>query len=392
MNKKVSTKKYTIIFDIDSTSIAGAVVEYAYNSDKQLVQAQEIFGLRKDMSNGQEYSFEDFFKKTLKTFEEVAQKVHLQALFSLDEVYVNLSSPWMSSQKRSIKYTKKNEFIFTKKLADELIQKEIDQPLSKNVDFYNHKVNLFDRHTVGVFANGYPTRNPLGKKMFDLNIQSLTSVISSQTQEAFEHVVERAFHRKPIFLSNTFVAYNALVNTLPDQDDAIIVDISGELTELFVVMSDHLKHISSIPIGVNHLIRDLSQSLSLPFLKARSAMNMHQEGKLEKKYTKNIQSHFKKSFKIWLREFYSMLDSCTAEGLLPSTIILCAPDDLSLWMEEHILESDELKIHFHGNQKISLVHLQDQNMYSSDYLFRDSEIAVLAGFIERNNINNTGKN
>lgn len=357
MNQKPATIKNNIIFDIDSATVAGGVFEFAYDKQGSCIGVRELFSLRSKITNGASYTFEEFWRRTQKTLETVATEVHLRALIPIDEIYCNISAPWSSSQKRTIKYTKKKDFIFTKELADELIETEINDPLSKNLDYHEYDVDLIDRKTVAIRANGYPVRDPIGKTMHDLEIDSLVTVMSEKTKEIFQHSIEKSFHRFPKFTSNIFVSYFDVEKSLPNTDDAIIIDVAGEMTEIMVIKNDHLESIGTLPNGIYHIIRDMADALNVSIAKAHKYIHLLPTEHLDHDHHIEIERALDAAYKKWLKEFYNFCDETSKKGLLPKTIVLKTYADSSAWFEILLLSSDELSEHMHARSAIELIHL-----------------------------------
>ncbi len=380
MSDKVTTNKQYIIFDIDSTSIGGGVFRFGYDANNNHIQTTELFSVRKNITNGKKYPFDYFFKQTLKTLEQVAQDVYLQSHISIHGFYCNIGTPWMSAQKQIVTYTSKKPFTFTQEFADSLIEKEFQVSFKKNKNYAKHQVELIDRRTIDVYGNGYPTRNPIGKKMSDVHIHSLVSVMSTSTKKAFSEVFEKVFHQEVIYLSNTFLSYQTLYSHSEQTDNAIIIDVSGEVTELLVVQKDHLTHIGSIPIGSNGIIRHLAENLKVPYGKAQSIISLYQQQKLDTTYEDNIQNQLHDSFRLWFKEFFNACDSYAKEGLLPHVIILRSSKATSLWLEYMILNEDSLREHIHTKGRIYLQHM-DSFFIDKAEEHEDLELNVVAGFI-----------
>src|SRR5690606_13223436 len=141
-----------------------------------------LFEIRESISEGKSYPFAEFWRRTKKTFDSVAFKVYQQSLIPFEDIFINVSAPWASAQKQTLHYEKKNEFVFTQELADSLIEKKLATPLSKNLDYHRHKVSLIDRRTIKVSCDGYPTRNPFGKSIREVAIDSLITVLSDDSK------------------------------------------------------------------------------------------------------------------------------------------------------------------------------------------------------------------
>ncbi|MCI5051137.1 MAG: hypothetical protein MRY57_02420 [Candidatus Pacebacteria bacterium] len=384
MSTNIDTKKNIVIFDIDSSSVAGGIFEYGYSAAGVCVAIRELFSIRKNIVQTSGLHFDEYWRRTQKVFTDVANEVHLQSLVPLETIYCNVAAPWSSSQKRNVTYSKKKPFTFTKELADELIEKELTSSLSKNVDYKDHKVSLIDRKTIKVSANGYPAREPLGKTMNDVAIDSLITVLSEDTKNAFEHIIEKAFHRKPVFSSNTFMSYFDVERSLPNTDDAIIIDISGEVSEIMVIKHDHLELLGVVPIGMNAIYRHVAVELNETFAKAKKHILGYHNGNFDTKLNEKIKDALEKGYKIWLQSFYHFCDEASKQGLLPNTIVIKSSEDIT-WFETLLLSTDELKEHVHARAEIEIVHLHTRaDKEVMDISINDAEMKTLAHGIALN--------
>lgn len=388
MDKKPNTIKNNLIFDIDSSTVGAGIFEFGYDTKGNCIAVRELSKIRIDIVNDKIHSFKEFWNRTQLTFKKVTEAIHLQSLIPIENIYCNISSPWASAQKRTIHYSKNKPFIFTQELADELIQKEITSSLKKNLDYHNHDVDLIDRKTIAVRANGYNSRNPIGKEMSELEIDSLVTVMSKETKETFEHIIEKVFHRLPEFTSNIFVSYNDSQKSLPNEDDAIIIDVAGEITEIMIVNNDYLDIIGTLPNGIHHIIRDTAEILGENFLKTKKQIQLLYSSYLDEAHEKKIKNALNTAYKKWLKEFYNFCDTASRNGLLPNTIILKTYTNSMFWFESMLLQSEELSEHMHARAAINIVHLHSQRELEKIHLdITDSELRVIAHTLALNELN-----
>lgn len=344
----------SLLFELDSGSVAVSVSHFEQGVHHPV---SESFSTRAMLDHTE--SFEQFFAHALKKLDDIAHKA-LKHTSSVDSIYVSVSAPWMSSQKRVVQHTDKKGFIVTEKLLAKLIAKELDHPLSKNLDFHkhHHELEIFERRTVDIYVNGYPTLNAVSpKKVHDVAIHSLTSVMTQTTKRALEHVIERVFHRTPKLISNTFVLYHTLKTKVPDINNAMILDVGGTHTEVFVIRDDHLKDIARFPKGASQLKEDLANILDVQRIKAQSLMSLYTKEVLSDEYSREINAAMEHVYRSWLKSWYEVCDVLSAKKLLPSTICLITPPYLSSWLRFHILQSDEISEHLHVSDRINIIDL-----------------------------------
>ena len=384
MSNNKEQQHISVLFDIDSASVAVVVVGYL---PSKKLPTHEFFSRRIQLDT--HASFETFFARTIKTIELLGNEAARHTPEAIDSIYMSLSVPWMSSQKRKIQYSKKGEaFLFTKEHAQKLIDKELSEPLATNLDYHHYDdLNIFERKTVDIYLNGYSTLNPFATKtkVKDVELHSLTSVISKTTQDAFEHAVERVFHRKPTLLSNTLVQYKALTTFIPNENSAMIIDIGGTNTQVLVVHDDHLVEIASFPIGREHIVEEVMKQASVSKEKARSLIQLYTHNTLHAEYQQSLQKVMSLAYRVWMEPWFELCDVMSSKKLLPGTFCMTAPDDISDWLRYHILSTDELMEHTHTSRVPQII---DMSLFlqslASDLQVEhlsDSEIIPLADVV-----------
>ncbi len=380
MKQKKYKKEYKILFDIDSSSIAGGLVQYRYSNDNKLVSTIELFSIRENITNGTEYNFEEYFKRTLKTLHSVAEKVYLESLVTIKDIVINLSAPWSSSQKHLIRHEAKKVFTVTKDLLNKMITHDVNQTFGKNRDYADHNVVLINRHTVDQYGNGYPARTLVGKEVKDIELHSLTTIMSKDTQKLFTETIERVFHRAPRYVSNIIVELQEFRKHLSNINDAIVLQVSGEVTEVYVIQNDHLRNIGSLPCGTYGIIRSIRDELNIPIEKAQGIIQLHHNQDLDKDANADIKTALSNGFRHWFKKFYGLMDEYARDGLLPHTLLVHTHNNDRNWFEEMLMSEDTLREHIHAQGKIELVRFPFDVTKNQ---FENTHFGVLAKYCEQ---------
>lgn len=382
MNKENPQKKYIVVFDIDSGSVGGSVLEYSFTKKGEVDFVRSFISLRKDISDGAQYDYQRFWKKAQKTFDALATEIYLHALVPISGIFCNVGSPWISSQKRITQYQPKKGDVFTvdENLLAKLEQKDLKTSLKKNLNYHQYDVELIDRKVLDYYINGYPIKDPLNATARTFEVHSLVSVMSRKTKKSFEGIIQKHFHRDPIFLSNPYVFYYGVKTLLPHNDNALIFDIGTELTEILIIENDHLRNFGVFPSGVHTILRDLSSRMGLSMLEARNTLELFTERAFTDSYAELLEEDSEKAFHSWLKPFYNALDEFSKKGLLPNTLVLKTHDTLSLWFERMILSHDELGEHLLTNGRIELISFENALPYVFNEI-EDIEMKLLAHYI-----------
>lgn len=373
-----------ILFDIDSSSIGAVVFEVFFDTKLKKQKYKTIFSIRDLIAVNVDADADDFLKRTLSVFNDVAVKTHKYSGDAIAGIYLNVSAPWTSSQKRIVHFEKDAEFIFTKEIADSIIAGEILEPLHHTHDFKDYKnLDLVERKTIDFFENGYPTKKPYGKKIKDVDIHSLITVMSTDVKKDFIHVIERNFHIEDVeFISNVFMSYQSLLSTYPDENNIVHFDLSSEVTEIVIIINDHLQSLGTIPVGSRYITKTLADILQIPFVKTESLIVMYQQNNLDEKYKNNIESAMKKAFLAWFKHFYNFLDTVSLEHIVPSTLSVVAPKFLQHWLTEWILKTDDMTEHMHAHKKISILNIHST---LADDIVDDASLSLCLQFLKKFN-------
>ena len=85
-----------------------------------------IYAVREQIRIEEQVDIQKLLQDTIQAVKKVAGLMCLQGLGRPSSIYCVLSSPWYASQTRTVVLEKNAPFIFTDKLADSLIQKELN--------------------------------------------------------------------------------------------------------------------------------------------------------------------------------------------------------------------------------------------------------------------------
>tara|TARA_B100001179_G_C18604376_1_gene413104 strand:- start:7932 stop:9062 length:1131 start_codon:yes stop_codon:yes gene_type:complete len=369
-------EQHIIIFDIDSSSIGGGLFRYTFDANGVVSSVTELLVTRKNIGVLDPQHFDDYFNTTQKVLSQVARTLYRESRTGLDVLYLNVSAPWLSAQKRIIKKSEQQPFDITQDLLNELIEHDIEIAFDKSHTYQDHKVSLVDRKTIGVRGNGYDLRNPIGVQVKDLEIHSLASAMSDDTIEVFSHIIEKEFHIKPEIVSNPAISYQAVKNLLPHQNNLVVVDISGYSTECTVIESDHYKKHLVLPMGYEHMIDSIESETHAGRLESRVMFSPHYHVGRDDNSQADISSLQEKAFKTWYTEFHKALGTLSQEGKLPFTFLIRAPKAIKDGVQFHLLQQDSIGQYIKNHTTIEMVS------FDFDNPTKDEELNIIAQVVQ----------
>lgn len=328
-----SKKEKTIaIFDIGSGSIGGAIVKIPLDNKSIPVIIKSV---RTDIPPSKDLNFDIFVKNMISTLGQTADSLYNKKAGIPEEIVCVLSSPWYLSETRSIKMSKEKPFIFTKRLASDLIQKEI----LGLTDLYKEKYGnlestpeVIEQHTMAVSLNGYPVLDPLGQKCKFFEMNMVISLVPSMCLNQIREVLSKTFHDiKVTFSSFTLATYLAVREKYIKQDSYLLLDVSGDITDVGIVTKGVLKSVLSFPFGRKTFFNYMCTKLNIELRDAEELFNLYNAGNLTEDLKQKVIPLLKSIENSWGEAFNQCISTLPRTLILPSTLFLTADNDIKKW-------------------------------------------------------------
>jgi cell division ATPase FtsA len=334
-NKK-DDKKLVLVFDIGSASVGGAVFEVHKSESPKI-----ILSIREPIIFKEKISTDHFLKETIKSLEIVSSIISLSGIGKPSRIFCVLSSPWYASQTRIIKLEKNTPFLFTPKIANDLIEKEISLFQEENgVKFKDpiDKIRPIEFKNIKTLLNGYVTSEPFNKKVSRIEMNVFISMSPEHILKNIEQAIFRHFHIENInFSSFAMASFSVARDIFSNQKDFLLTDIAGELTDISIVKNEVLKNSISYPLGRNFIVRGIAENLKCTLREAESLISLYKDKHAEESVAKKIEPFINKLKKEWLQKFQESLVNLSDNISVPSTIFLTADPDLIAFFSEIIL-------------------------------------------------------
>ena len=307
---------------------------------------------------------------------------------NITKIFCVLSSPWYASQTRTIKYEKNNTFIFNDKLADSLIEKEVDLFEAENISKFNNnidRVRMIEFKNMKTLLNGYNIISPLNKKAQKLEMTVFFSMSSENVLKNIEKIIFSNFHTKEVrFCSFALASFAVARNMLIEKDSFLLVDIAGEMTDISIIKKDILANSISYPLGRNFIVRGVAQKLHTSLMEAKSYISIYKDGyavdAIEKKVGPIISTLKNK----WLLSFQESLIKISEDISVPSTIYITVDQDLKNFFSE-IIKHEEFHQYTLSESKFNILFLDTESLHGiasfSSNVKRDSFLIIGAIYI-----------
>jgi ribosomal protein S17E len=383
-SKQKDDRELALVFDVGSSSVGGALFKI-----QKLGAPKIIFSIREPIEFKENIDFDKFLSSTIKTLETVVSRVNARGLGVPTKFFCVLSSPWYSSQVRIISLKKNTPFVFTSKIANELIQKEsslFEEEYLKNSDNKN-KIRLIELKNMRTSLNGYITNKPLNQKTKEIEMAVFISMSPEEVLNKIENTIDKHFHQKNIkFSSFTLASFTVARDMFIHQENFSLIDICGEITEISLVKKDALSSSASFPIGYNYIVRGLASSLKCSLDEAKSYISLYKDNHASVAVENKLKPIIEKLKLDWLNKFQESFTFLSNNLFVPSTIFMTVDEELAEFFSETII-NEQFNQYALSESKFRVIYLSSQMLhgiaeYKND-VKHDSFITIESIFINR---------
>ncbi len=357
-------EKLVAIFDIGSGSVGGALVKIS-SDDKNLPMI--IKSTRTDIVDRSELDFNIFMKDMILALGFTSSSIYQSKLGAPDEIVCVLASPWYISETRLIKMSKERSFVFTKRIVDELLEKEIS---SLNEIYKNKYEDVestpegIEHPIVGVSLNGYRVDDPLGKRTRSIEMNMVISLSPKLFLDKIKETISKNFHHTPISFSSFMVSsFVAVRDRYMDHDSYLILDIGGEVTDIGIITKGVLKDSLSFPYGRKTFFREICKKMNIELRDAYELFNLYRNKTLSQKEESKLLPILEVIKKSWGKSFRECINTLPRILTLPNVIFLTIDEDVKDWFIE-LINNEEYIQSMVPNKKFTLVAIEGSELLS----------------------------
>jgi cell division ATPase FtsA len=351
-------EKIIAIFDIGSGSVGGALVRIPTDKSKIPTIIQSV---RTEIKFREDLDFNIFIKDMISALSTTATSLYEKKISAPMEIHCVLSSPWYLSETRKIRMSNNKSFIFTNHLADELIKKEIDSLniLYKNkYEDLNSLPKIIEQQIMGVSLNGYTVDDPLGKRCKSFEIEIAISLSPTMCIDLISRSIKNIYHIKNIkFCSFSLSTYLVLRDKYITTDSYLLVDVSGEITDVGIVTKGILRSVISFPFGRRTFFQSICTKLKIELRDAKELFKLYNSGNLSNEFKDKVIPILKSIEAEWGDEFRKCVGNLPRTLILPSAIFLTADSDVKDWFAE-VLRSEKYIESTLSGHKCSVLKLE----------------------------------
>lgn len=375
--KKKQVSHIVLVVDIRSSSVGAAIVKKTKDTTDILFNLREYFFME------QKVTPEDFVTRTEIALKKVLDNlIHKNPLAApVEKAEIFYSSPWYKTYIKSFNRKEKKATVLSKEYFTKVIKEDLDT--------LSRKEEIMEKKITSVMINGYQINDPFDKKVKEMDANFYISIVNKKTRKGFEKILKDFAPRVDInHNSHPLTFFTVLRNRLHSPQDYVLMDITGELSEVAIIKGGHFSRIFSFPYGTHDFVRKIMEHVGYDYATAFSAMKMICSGEAKENCDPKLADFFYDLKRDWLQNVKKLMDESKVETL-PQTVYVTADQDIKEIME-FILNDVEtyasvLKIgrkpnvHFLGSKAI-----ENLAQYKNPEAKKDAQISIEASFVEFN--------
>ena len=357
-----SESECLLVFDVGSGSVGGAIVLASPASTPSV-----LYSFRSDIPVQAEVTKRGLLSHMVRSLAEVVSAVITEGFHAagfgtshpkISEVFVSLSAPWVLSQTSFLSLHSMKPEVITQAVFNALLEHSRlkTDPLGPKM---RGGVEI-EQMLIKTSLNGYETSTPFGKEATEALFAVFASFSLPRVTEQISDTITRVIHSKHIsFHSFSLLAFAVLRELFPREESFLIVDVSGEQTEVSVVKKRVLVETVTFPMAKNHLLRALGSDASIPTSGAAALVKLHVKdggiGPLTKQVARILEAQKKK----WAAKLSGALSHFSAEIFLPQRVFLTADDDVAFLFADAIRVENGGELAMHASS-FDVVVLQNE--------------------------------
>ena len=353
---KKAHEEIGMVFHINSADVRGAIVGFTQGGTPMLHRAHtEIMAPIAESSRA---SFIHEMVKALNTCatalvkeSHVLERVSSKSI-KIRKVFCVLSSPWFLSTTKIVTSVKPLPFTVDEIFVGRLVEDEKRLFLDKIKTADTSDETVLEAKIVTIKLNGYEISKPYGQRASSVEVMLYLSASPKSLMESIESTIHKHFTFKA-FECHTMplVTFSTMRNLEGLNDQYLVVEVGGEVTDIMLVKRGLLVETLSIPMGKNAFLLQSAKALKTIPQVTRSFIKARAEGKMDKAFSEKLKKSLDIAEMKWVSLFEEVLTKVSGEAFIPPKVFLVADDDIALYFKDVIgragfVQADSLRQEF----------------------------------------------
>lgn len=345
---KNSKKQIIAVLNFSSSSVGGMLIRQNENNLPEIISSSRV-----PVNFLLDVDFEAFWRCAQKALDEIFVSLLKSYPKGPDKALCVFGSPWFISEARIVNFTRKEKFKITKKLLEDILKKEEEKFRAEfSSRFSNLKIQpeILEHEFMKAELNGYYTNSPLDKIAKNLKIYIYISMGIQQVQEKTKKEILKHFgHIQIMFKSLPSLFLKVLSSIVNTKEGFMLIDISGEITDILLVQKDNLEEFFSFPKGKNFLLRKICASLNISPAEADSIIKTHLRGHTQEMKLSKLEELVNQAATEWSDSLYKVFQQINEARTIPMEIFIMGANAISEELIKPIQEERFSKLSASGN-------------------------------------------
>lgn len=300
---------------------------------------------------------------------------------NIKNIVVSLSAPWFEGKTVTSHFSESKEFKITKKILESSLDAEIKAISGNDKD----KITILESCILSSTINGYNVQDPIGKTAQSVSLFGYVSYAKTSIFNLIHNVLKDYFHhtQDALIKSEPTILFTAALDEAEKRNldnDFVIVRVNEILTHVQIIRDKHIKEHGTIPIGLNSILREISQAFSITLEVALNILDLYGKNKLEKNYAQKISTILTKVLEKWGEGVKEFSTSTIDSGRFPSHVFLSSPTSISSALSSYLSSDDYLDITM--SEKNLTVDVLDRVTLNA-FLNVDKSVTIEPGFLTK---------
>lgn len=328
-------REASLIFDVGSGSVGGALV--SRGAGKPLI----IHSVRALIAFAEENRANRLFTAMQKALAQVLLSLVHEGLRRasaprprIGEAFVFLSAPWVASRMKFLHLGSPTPVVINDDVFRALLEEQGTHSAAPKGGI------IMEQKLIKAELNGYEVARPYGKTATDASFAIFMSFALPRVLSVVSESITRAIQPARVtFHSFILSACEEAQELFPNRSDFLIVDVSGEQTELAAVKRGAIVEILTFPFGRNHFLRKIGKG-GAPVAARETFLRLHLEGKGEGALYEKLRREMRAASEEWLTLFSKGLSALAEKTFVPRAFIALADENIKPIIESAVRNAD----------------------------------------------------
>jgi hypothetical protein len=316
---------------------------------------------------------------------------------NLSRILISFSAPWFISKLKEFKIEEKRAFMLSGGFLERITSKEksiFEQELSQSKTNDAKKFSVIETSMVTTVVNGQEVPDAIDREANLFEGSIYLSAVEEGLEKKVLDIVERETHiplKKVMAHTFPLISFSVIQNYLTKESSYIILDITGETTEITLIAKNTIAGTASFAFGRHSIIRYIAKSLNVSLEIAASNLNLFMLNKSNDAAITSIGGILVFAENEWNKYLDDALRSLSAGNTLPKKVYVTTTSDTAMIFLD-FLKLGKTKASMNWRENLDVVYINEETFSShltiTPGVLEDEFISILALFynLHRQNI------